>query len=257
MKIRAKGWVWGAAAGLLFVVAAVAGCSKSGQMPPQGGGRENMSQDHSMVMTSSAFGVNQKIPRQYSGEGRDTSPPLAWSGVPAKARELALIVDDPDAPRAEPWVHWVIYQIAVTVTGLPEAVPTSEVLASPPGSLQGRNTAGKIGYMGPMPPPGHGTPLPFQTLRARCAAGTEVRRGQKGTGRGNGRTYCRPGGNCGHIRTVTDFGFQEQRKRRISNTQYPIMKFGFRFEVYSFLWKDRNGRINLLNSLSGLLTRPT
>ncbi len=133
---------------------ATAGCSHSGQTSPQGEGRTDMA--NKMVITSTAFGANQKIPRQYSGEGRDVSPPLGWSGVPEKARELALIVDDPDAPRAEPWVHWVIYQIAVTVTGLPEAVATNEVLASPPGALQGRNTAGQLGYMGPMPPPGHG-----------------------------------------------------------------------------------------------------
>jgi hypothetical protein len=115
-----------------------------------------MAKDSTMVITSSAFGPNQKIPRPFSGEGRNVSPPLAWSGVPAKARELVLIVDDPDAPRAEPWVHWVIYQIAVTTTGLPEAVPPDEILASPPGALQGRSTSGQLGYMGPMPPPGHG-----------------------------------------------------------------------------------------------------
>jgi hypothetical protein len=141
---------------LALALAAVAGCSNSGQAQQQGGGRANMGQDPAMVITSTAFGANQKIPRQYSGEGRDASPPLGWSGVPAQARELALIVDDPDAPRAEAWVHWVIYQMAVTVAGLPEAVLTSEKLTTPPGALQGRNSSGKIGYQGPMPPPGHG-----------------------------------------------------------------------------------------------------
>lgn len=146
----------GAAVWLAVGLAAVAGCSNSGKTQQQGGGSANRVEDPAMVISSPAFGANQKIPRQYSGEGRDASPPLAWTGVPDKAKELALIVDDPDAPRAEAWVHWVIYQMAATVTGLPEAVPTDEKLASPPGSLQGQNTWGKIGYGGPMPPPGHG-----------------------------------------------------------------------------------------------------
>ena len=150
------GWGTAGAVWLTLVGVAVAGCSNSAKAPPQGGGREDMAKDPTMVVTSAAFGANQKIPKQYSGEGRDVSPPLAWTGVPAKAKELAMIVDDPDAPRAEPWVHWVIYQIAATATGLPEAVPAGEVVASPAGALPGKNTSGQTGYMGPMPPPGHG-----------------------------------------------------------------------------------------------------
>jgi Raf kinase inhibitor-like YbhB/YbcL family protein len=110
-------------------------------------------------VTSSAFNQGQPIPKKYTGEGADVSPPLAWKGVPANAKELALICDDPDAPRPTPWVHWVIYKIPVTAKGLPEGVPREPRLKEPAGALQGENSwpAGEnTGYSGPMPPPGHG-----------------------------------------------------------------------------------------------------
>lgn len=109
-----------------------------------------------ITVTSTAFTHNQPIPRRHTGDGEDFSPPLAWSGVPDKARELVLICDDPDAPSPKPWVHWVIYKIPATTAGLPEGVPTSATLTSPPGALQGKNSWGAIGYRGPAPPRGHG-----------------------------------------------------------------------------------------------------
>jgi len=66
-------------------------------------------------------------------------------------------MDDPDAPRDEPWVHWVIYKIPPSAKGLPEAVPATESLDDPPDALQGNNTWPAIGYRGPAPPKGHGT----------------------------------------------------------------------------------------------------
>jgi len=107
-------------------------------------------------ITSSAFGANGPIPKKYTGEGQDISPPLSWSDLPAGTKQLALICDDPDAPRPQPWVHWVIYGIPPQTTGLPEGVPPDEKLQTPSGAMQGRNTFEKIGYGGPMPPPGHG-----------------------------------------------------------------------------------------------------
>ena len=111
-------------------------------------------------VTSSAFDQGEPIPKKYTGEGADVSPPLAWSGVPEGTKELALVCDDPDAPTAEPWVHWVIYKIPATATGLPEGVPDKPRLKDPSGALQGKNSwpnGQTIGYRGPMPPPGHGT----------------------------------------------------------------------------------------------------
>ena len=110
-----------------------------------------------ITITSEAFKAGAAIPKKHTGEADDTSPPLAWSGVPNGAKELALICDDPDAPRAEPWVHWVIYGIPADAKGLPEGVSTKETLQGPQGARQGLSDFGKVGYGGPMPPRGHGT----------------------------------------------------------------------------------------------------
>ena len=113
-----------------------------------------------LELTSTAFENNQVIPKKYTGEGDDISPPLAWEGEPSGTKEFALICDDPDAPSAEPWVHWVIYDIAADVHALPEGLKSNEPqLAKPVSARQGKNsfTSGAtIGYRGPMPPPGHG-----------------------------------------------------------------------------------------------------
>jgi len=108
-----------------------------------------------ITVTSTAFAQGKPIPKRHTGEGEDLSPALAWMGVPEGTKEIVLICDDPDAPTAEPWVHWVIYRIPPTATGLPEAVPKQEKL--PDGSKQGKNSWPRLGYNGPMPPPGHGT----------------------------------------------------------------------------------------------------
>lgn len=109
-----------------------------------------------MVVKSTAFSPGQPIPKKYSKEGADVSPPLSWSGVPKDAKELALICDDPDAPTPEPWVHWVIYKIPVATTQLPENLTKDSKLSTPAGAMQGINSWGQPGYGGPMPPPGHG-----------------------------------------------------------------------------------------------------
>ncbi|MEX0612044.1 MAG: YbhB/YbcL family Raf kinase inhibitor-like protein [Pirellulales bacterium] len=114
----------------------------------------------SFKLTSSAFKPGGAIPRKYTGEGEDVSPPLAWDGAPVGTKEFALICDDPDAPTPKPWVHWVIYAMAPEMRALPEAVPNEPQLTKPIAARQGKNSwdSGKtIGYRGPMPPPGHGT----------------------------------------------------------------------------------------------------
>ncbi|MGE5607748.1 MAG: YbhB/YbcL family Raf kinase inhibitor-like protein [Bacillota bacterium] len=107
-------------------------------------------------ITSSAFASGQPIPRKYTGDGQNVSPPLSWTNLPKNTKELAIICDDPDAPQPEPWVHWVIYRLPADLTSLPEHISQNAKLSSPPGALQGKNTWGSTGYRGPEPPKGHG-----------------------------------------------------------------------------------------------------
>src|SRR5581483_3153761 len=104
-----------------------------------------------MKLVSPAFSEGQSIPAAYTCEGRDVSPPLKWSGVPSGTRSLALICEDPDAPRGI-WTHWVYYGLSGSMMGLPEGVPTVE--NPPTGGKQGRNSFKHAGYGGPCPPAG-------------------------------------------------------------------------------------------------------
>jgi len=110
----------------------------------------------SITLYSDAFASGQTIPRRYTGDGEDLSPPLTWTGLPPGTKELALIVDDPDAPRTEPWVHWVLYKIPADVQTLAEGVSPTPTLNAPLGARQGKNSWGTNGYRGPAPPKGHG-----------------------------------------------------------------------------------------------------
>ena len=107
-----------------------------------------------MIITSTAFAHNGAIPKPYTCDSADTSPPLAWTGAPDDTRAFALIVDDPDAPDpAAPkmtWVHWVLYNLPASATNLPEAVGTS----LPPGTREGTTDWKRTGYGGPCPPIG-------------------------------------------------------------------------------------------------------
>ena len=110
-----------------------------------------------LTVRSAAFEPGMSIPKQYTGDGDDVSPPLSWSGLPDSTAELALIADDPDAPTREPWVHWVLYKVPPTTTELPESVEKTERPSVPAGAMQGMNSWDKPGYGGPAPPRGHGT----------------------------------------------------------------------------------------------------
>jgi Raf kinase inhibitor-like YbhB/YbcL family protein len=108
-----------------------------------------------MQLTSIAFKEGGEIPKRYTCDGRDISPPLAWTGVPAGTKSLVLIVDDPDAPDpAAPrmtWVHWVLFNIPPETGSLPEGVRQKEF---PAGTLEGRNDWSRTRYGGPCPPKG-------------------------------------------------------------------------------------------------------
>jgi Raf kinase inhibitor-like YbhB/YbcL family protein len=104
-----------------------------------------------LTLISSAFQGRGNIPKKYTGEGDDISPPLSWSKVPDGTRSFALFCHDPDAPLVTPgaygFVHWVLYNIPSSATRLGE---------DEKGYTNGVNNFGRSTYGGPMPPEGHG-----------------------------------------------------------------------------------------------------
>jgi Raf kinase inhibitor-like YbhB/YbcL family protein len=100
----------------------------------------------SMRLASPAFAAGARIPARFTCDGGDQSPPLAWGGVPSKAVELALSLDDPDAPGGG-FTHWTLYGIAAHTSGVAAG-------RTPPGASAGRNSFDKTGYGGPCPPKG-------------------------------------------------------------------------------------------------------
>ena len=102
-------------------------------------------------ISTNVFSPGGTIPKKYTCDGPDVSPPLNWTDAPAANKSFALIADDPDAPVGT-WVHWVAFNVPAASRQLPEGVKKEEQL--PDGTLQGRNDFRKIGYGGPCPPPG-------------------------------------------------------------------------------------------------------
>jgi Raf kinase inhibitor-like YbhB/YbcL family protein len=106
-----------------------------------------------MQLMSSSFQAAQTIPARFTCEGEDISPEFFWKDAPRETKSFALILHDPDAPRANGFTHWVVYNIPAETTRIEQNVPKQKLLISGLG-MQGRNDAGKIGYMGPCPPSG-------------------------------------------------------------------------------------------------------
>jgi len=135
--------------GAAILLCIAAACSKPERTEPK-----EPEAPMAITLTSPAFAANGSIPAAHTCDGRDLSPPLAWSGVPAGAKSLAIILDDPDAPDPKApkmtWVHWVIYNLPPSTTSLAEGASAS----LPPGTLQGRNDWKATGYRGPCPPTG-------------------------------------------------------------------------------------------------------
>ena len=102
-------------------------------------------------MKSTAFEEGGMIPKKYTCNGLDVSPPLTWTSVPNGTKSLALICDDPDAPMGT-WVHWVLFNLPANIQELPENIPPQKTLAN--GAKQGITDFRKIGYGGPCPPSG-------------------------------------------------------------------------------------------------------
>jgi Raf kinase inhibitor-like YbhB/YbcL family protein len=130
----------------LFLVAAVgviAGCGGGGDKTVSGPPPKAPT---TITLRSPAFTNGAEIPKQYTCDGDGISPPLVWSSVPRKAKELALLMEDPDAPGGT-FVHWAAWGIPSTVTQIPPGVPTNNL-------QQGKNSFGKAGYGAPCPPKG-------------------------------------------------------------------------------------------------------
>ena len=102
------------------------------------------------TLSSTAFKDNGYIPRKYTCDGEDISPPLSWSGAPPETKSYVLIVYDPDAPKGT-FYHWLLYNIPAELSSLPEGVPKDPETEY---GLQGVNDFGTLGYGGPCPPTG-------------------------------------------------------------------------------------------------------
>ena len=110
----------------------------------------NPTEAKGMALTSRAFTQGQTLRRTYTADGADVSPALQWNQAPAGTKSFAVICRDADAPGGT-FIHWVVYNIPGTATGVPEGVPREEKLND--GSIQGMNDLHHTGYNGPNPPP--------------------------------------------------------------------------------------------------------
>jgi Raf kinase inhibitor-like YbhB/YbcL family protein len=104
-----------------------------------------------LALSSTAFGPGEPIPPEYTADGRNVSPPLKWGDVPPGTQSLALVCEDPDAPRGL-FTHWVAFNLPAESRELAAGVPAEATLAN--GTVQGVNGFGGVGYGGPSPPPG-------------------------------------------------------------------------------------------------------
>jgi Raf kinase inhibitor-like YbhB/YbcL family protein len=120
-------------------------------LPGRRGGPELPEAPATISLTSPAFAEGTAIPRRFTCDGEDLSPPLTWSEPPEGTRAFALVVDDPDAPGGT-FTHWLVYDLPADARSLPEGVPAESEL--PGGGRQGENDFGRTGYGGPCPPRG-------------------------------------------------------------------------------------------------------
>lgn len=104
---------------------------------------KNDNLNNNMQLTSPAFKQNEKIPAKYTCDGANINPPLLFNGVPAAAKSLVLIVDDPDAPGGT-WLHWTLWDIRPDTKELAEN-------SVPVGAVEGMTSFGAPGYGGPCP----------------------------------------------------------------------------------------------------------
>ncbi|MBO9710846.1 MAG: YbhB/YbcL family Raf kinase inhibitor-like protein [Caulobacter sp.] len=132
--------------------------------------------ERSLILTTPALDLDDRLPDRHSAYHDNLSPPLVWTPV-EDAAAYAIVVEDPDAPRERPFVHWLIWNIPGEATSLPEGLPNEASLGLIGGATQGRNDSGSIGWFGPRPPPGHGVHhyhIQIFALGARLPFGPET-----------------------------------------------------------------------------------
>jgi Raf kinase inhibitor-like YbhB/YbcL family protein len=137
-----------AGAALLLVIG---GCAKDAELARRAKGADGLIGIH---FTSPAFENGKMIPKQYTADGADVSPPLSWGRGPEQTRSYVLFVEDPDAPGKLPFVHWLVYDIPAGQTSLPEGASSPNGKARESAWKEGRNGKGLSGYVGPEPSPG-------------------------------------------------------------------------------------------------------
>jgi len=149
------------------LVVAVAACGGDDEEPlPTGAGAPGF------VFGESAVADGEPVDSRFTCDGDDVSPELAWQGVPTGSAELAVVMDDPDAPGGS-FTHWLVYGIDSGETALPEAVPEGATVAGPPSLRQGENSFGTVGYGGPCPPGGETHRYVFRLLALDEETGLE------------------------------------------------------------------------------------
>jgi len=113
---------------------------------------------HTIIVESPVMRTGARMPRDFSPDGRNVSPPITWSNLPAGTRQLVVICQDHGAGNPPPWVHWLIYNIPATATGLPEGIPFDPSVPMPAeiaGAVHGNNGWGLPMWRGPAPPLGN------------------------------------------------------------------------------------------------------
>ena len=111
--------------------------------------------EQAIALRTTAQEPDGRLADPHSAYFDNRSPPLSWNSVPGAA-SYALVVEDPDAPRELPFVHWMIWNIPGDARALPEGIPNEIAAPEPFGAIQGKNDAGTYGWFGPRPPAGHG-----------------------------------------------------------------------------------------------------
>ncbi|MFI4973033.1 MAG: YbhB/YbcL family Raf kinase inhibitor-like protein [Caulobacterales bacterium] len=139
---------------LVLAVSLCAGCGRAAPIPPTIALAHVQPQRPTPIaVTSSAIGTDGRIGDRYSAYGDNLSPPVSWTPVDG-ARAYAIVLEDPNAPGDNPFVHWMIWNISGDAHQLPQGLPNMSGLATLGAARQGKNDSGTFGYYGPHPPAG-------------------------------------------------------------------------------------------------------